>query len=118
MSAQTETNQDKEEGLVYNHDEARVLATVINTFNKCMEHAVEEHGQQHVVTYSLRGILSNQKSGRTMCTTCTMHLQCPSSHTFYDFVDCVVCRVNTPCSPWNQCEYWRELGWSLQKKDE
>ena len=28
--------------------------TVITTFNKCMEHVVQEHGQQHVVTYSLK----------------------------------------------------------------
>ena len=49
----TEANQDEEKGLVYNHDEARVLVTVI-TFNKHMEHIVEEHRQQHVVTYSLK----------------------------------------------------------------
>ena len=54
MSAQIETNQDKDQGLVYNHDEARVLATVITTFNKCMECTVEEQGQQYVVTYSLK----------------------------------------------------------------
>ena len=30
------TNHDEEKGLVYNH-EARVWATVIATFNKCME---------------------------------------------------------------------------------
>ena len=54
MNVQTETNQDEENGLVYNHDKARVLATVITTFNKCMEHVVEEHRQQHVVTYSLK----------------------------------------------------------------
>ena len=51
---QTNTNQDKEKGLVYNHDEARVLATVITTFNEHMECVTEEHGQQHVVTYSLK----------------------------------------------------------------
>ena len=51
---QTKTNQDEDKGLVYNHDEARVLATVITTFNEHMEHIVEEHRQQHVVTYSLR----------------------------------------------------------------
>ena len=51
---QTETNQDEENGLVYNHDEARVLVTVITPFNKHMEHVVEEHRQQHVVTYSLK----------------------------------------------------------------
>ena len=54
MNIQTETNQDKEKGLVYNHDKARVLATVFTTFNECMDHVVEEHGQQHVVTYSLK----------------------------------------------------------------
>ena len=41
-------------GLVYNHNEARVLVTVITTFIVCMECIVEEHGQQHVVTYSLK----------------------------------------------------------------
>ena len=54
MNVQTETTQDEDNSLVYNHDKARVLATVITTFNKCMEHVVEEHGQQHVVTYSLK----------------------------------------------------------------
>ena len=33
MNVQTETSQDEENGLVYNHDEARVLATVITIFN-------------------------------------------------------------------------------------
>ena len=44
---QTKTKQDDDEknGLVYNHDEARVLATVITTFNNHMEHIVEEHRQ-------------------------------------------------------------------------
>ena len=54
MNIQTETNQKEEKGLVYNHDEARVLATVITTFNKHMECVVEEHRQQHVVTHSLK----------------------------------------------------------------
>ena len=54
MNVQTITNQDEEKGLVYTHDEARVLVTVITTFNECMECAVEEHGQQHVVTNSLK----------------------------------------------------------------
>ena len=45
---QKETNQDEENSLVYNHDEARVLVTTITTFN------IEEHRQQHVVTYSLK----------------------------------------------------------------
>ena len=51
---QTETNQDEGNGLVYDHDEARVMVTVITTFNECMESVVEEHGQQHVITYSLK----------------------------------------------------------------
>ena len=54
MNIQTETNQDKDKGLVYNHDEARVLTTVITTFNKHMEHTNEEQAQQYVVTYSLK----------------------------------------------------------------
>ena len=29
MNVQTKTSQDKDKGLIYNHDEARVLATVI-----------------------------------------------------------------------------------------
>ena len=53
-NVQTKTNQNKEKGLVYNHDKARVLATVITTFNEHMVHIVEEHGQQHAVTYSLK----------------------------------------------------------------
>ena len=54
MNVQTETNQDEDKGLVCNHDEARVLATVITTFNEHMEHTIEEQGQQYVVTYSLK----------------------------------------------------------------
>ena len=54
MNIQTETNQDDIRGLVYNHDKARVLATVITTFNECTECTVEEQGQQYVVTYSLK----------------------------------------------------------------
>ena len=54
MNIQTETNQDTDKGLVYNHDEARVLAIVITTFNEHMECKVEEQGQQYVVTYSLK----------------------------------------------------------------
>ena len=50
MNVQTETNQDKDKGPVYNHDEARVLGTVITTFNEHMECTVEEQGQQYVVT--------------------------------------------------------------------
>ena len=59
MNIQSETNQDEEKGLVYNHDEARVLATVITTFNEHMLHIVEEHRQQHVVTYSLKAGINN-----------------------------------------------------------
>ena len=54
MNVQAETNQDKNKGLVYNHGEASVLATIITTFNESMEHTVEEQGQQYVVTYSLK----------------------------------------------------------------
>ena len=54
MNVQTETSQNKDKGLIYNHCEARVLATVITTFNEYMEHAVEVQGQQYVVTYSLK----------------------------------------------------------------
>ena len=54
MNIQTNTNKDEEKGLVYNHDNTRVLATDITTFNEHMECIVEEHGQQHVVTYSLK----------------------------------------------------------------
>ena len=54
MNIQTKTNQDEENSLVYNHDKARVLATVITTFHEPMEHVVEEHRQQHVATYSLK----------------------------------------------------------------
>ena len=52
MNVQTETTQYKDKGLVYNPDKARVLATIITTFNKQMECTVEEQGQQYVVTYS------------------------------------------------------------------
>ena len=54
MNVQTETNQDEENSVVYNHDESRVLVTVITTFNEFMEHVVEEHGQQHVVTNRIK----------------------------------------------------------------
>ena len=54
MNIQAETNEDKDKGLVYDHDEARVLATVIATFNEHMAHTVEEQGQQYVVTCSLK----------------------------------------------------------------
>ena len=54
MNIQTETSQDEDKGLVYNHDEARVLSTVITTVNECMECTVEKQGQQYVVTYSLK----------------------------------------------------------------
>ena len=54
MNIHAETNQDEDKGLVYNHDEARVLATIITTFNELMEHTVEQLGQQYIVTYSLK----------------------------------------------------------------
>ena len=51
MNIQTKTNKDEDNVLVYNHDEARVLVTVITTFNEHMEHIVEEeHGQQHIAS--------------------------------------------------------------------
>ena len=58
MNVQAETIQDEDKGLVYNHDEARVLATIITTFNEQMECTVEEQGQQYVVTYSLKAGLN------------------------------------------------------------
>ena len=58
MNIQTGMNQDEHKCLVYNHDEARVLATVITTFNEHMEHTVEEQKQQYVVTYSLNAGIS------------------------------------------------------------
>ena len=54
MNIQAETNQDEEKGLVYNHDEARFLATVITTLNRQMECTVDEQRQQYIVTYSLK----------------------------------------------------------------
>ena len=54
MNIQAETNQDEDKGLVYNHDEARLVAAIITTFNKCMECTVEQQGQQYVVTCSLK----------------------------------------------------------------
>ena len=54
MNIQTKTNQDEENSLVYNHDNARVLVTVITTFNKHMECILEEHRHQHLLTYSLK----------------------------------------------------------------
>ena len=42
MNIQTETSQDKDKGIIYYHDEVRVQATAITTFNECMVHAVEE----------------------------------------------------------------------------
>ena len=44
MNIQTKTSKDEEKGLIYNHDEARVLPTVITTFNEHMECTVEEQG--------------------------------------------------------------------------
>ena len=58
MNIQTKTSEDKDKGLIYNRDEARVLATVITTFNECMECVVEEQGQQYVVTYSLKAVIN------------------------------------------------------------
>ena len=54
MNIQAETNEDEDKGLVYDHDEARVLATIITTFNEHIECTVEEQGQQYIVTYSLK----------------------------------------------------------------
>ena len=54
MNMKAETSQDEDKGLVYNHDKAYVLATVIATFNKQMQCTVEEQEQQYVVTYSLK----------------------------------------------------------------
>ena len=54
INVQTKTSQDKDKGLIYNHNEARVLATVITTFNEHMECTAEEQGQQYVVTYSMK----------------------------------------------------------------
>ena len=45
MNIQTNTNQDKEKGLVYNPHKAGILATVITTFNEHMECIDEEQGQ-------------------------------------------------------------------------
>ena len=50
---QTGTKENKDNYLVYDHNKARVLATVIPTFNEHMDCKGEEHGQQHVVAYSL-----------------------------------------------------------------
>ena len=58
MNIQTETNKDKDQSLVHNHDEARVLATVITTFNEHMECTVEEQWQQYVVAYSLKAAIN------------------------------------------------------------
>ena len=54
MNTQAETNQDEEIGLVSDHNEARVLATIITMFNKHMECTVEEQGYQYIATYSLK----------------------------------------------------------------
>ena len=76
MNIQAETNQDEEKGLVYNHDEARVLTTVITTFNKHMEHIVEEHRQQYVVTNSLKA--GSNKYGNQAMTEFRQPLQVQS----------------------------------------
>ena len=57
MSVQTETNQDEDKGLVYNHDKARVLATIITTFNKHMEETVEEQGLSGFMAYHQTQVL-------------------------------------------------------------
>ena len=54
MNVQAETNQDEDKGLVYGHDKARVLTTIITMFNEHMECTVVEQGQQYIVTYSLK----------------------------------------------------------------
>ena len=41
MNVQAETNQAEDIGLVYDQDEARVLVTIITTFNEQMECTVE-----------------------------------------------------------------------------
>ena len=65
MNVQSETSQHEDKGLIYNHDKARVLATVITTFNKHMEHTVEQQGQHYVVTYSLKaGINESGKQAK------------------------------------------------------
>ena len=57
MNVKTKTKEEAN-CLVYNHDKARVLATVITAFNQWMECIVEEHRQQHVVTYSLKAVIN------------------------------------------------------------
>ena len=64
--------------------------------------------------FTVRGILSNQKSVHTTHTTCTTRLRSLSSHAFYHFVERVVHRVNAPRAPPNECEPWREVGGSSQ----
>ena len=54
MNIQAEPNEDEDKGVVYNNDKARVLATIITTFNKHMECTVEEQEQQYIVTYRLK----------------------------------------------------------------
>ena len=60
MNIQAETNQDDDRGLVYNHDEARVLATAVTTFNnhmECTEVAKMEHNEVMSPTTSKEGTL-------------------------------------------------------------
>ena len=73
MNVQAETNEDEDKGLVYNHDEARVLATVITTFNEHMECTVEEQGQQYIKQKMLKVTLS-----RLLAVALNMHLHCTS----------------------------------------
>ena len=54
MNIQAEPNEDEDKGVVYNNDKARVLATIITTFNKHIECTVEEQEQQYIVTYMLK----------------------------------------------------------------
>ena len=59
MNIQAEAKQDEDKGLVYNHDEARVLATIITTFNKRMEHTAEEQGKQYISLSASRQASTN-----------------------------------------------------------
>ena len=81
MNVQTETNQDEDNGLVYNHDEARVLVIVITTFNKCMECTVEDQGQQYVVTYSLKAGIN--KFGKQAKASAHKEMKQPHDRSFF-----------------------------------
>ena len=54
---------------------------VITTFNKCMEDVVEEHRQQHVVTYSLKAGIN--KFGNQ--AKASAHKEKKQLHVFYKF---------------------------------